>query len=139
MAAQASFLSIAHTKKLRCEKFLDEMERVVPWKLLADAVEPYYPVHETGRKRKELTMMLKILCLQQWYNLSDPAAEDAIYDRCSFQKFLCLDLLSDAVPDETTICTFRHLLEEHGLQEEFFDHLLFALANLYRARRYLLA
>lgn len=120
MSAQASFLSIAHTKKLRCEKFLDEMEHVVPWQLLVEAVEPFYPEHDTGRKRKELRMMLKILCLQQWYNLSDPAAEDAIYDRCSFQKFLGVDLLSDAVPDETTICKFRHLLEEHGLQEEFF-------------------
>lgn len=120
MSAQASFLSIAHTKKLRCEKFLDEMERVVPWKRLVKAVESHSPAHDLGRKRKELKMMLKILCLQQWYNLSDPAAEDAIYDRCSFQKFLGVDLLSDAVPDETTICKFRHLLEEHGLQELFF-------------------
>ena len=120
MSAQASFLSIAHQKKLRCEKFLDEMEQVVPWKRLVKAVEPCYPEHDMGRRRKELRMMLKILCLQQWYNLSDPAAEDAIYDRCSFQKFLGLDLLSDTVPDETTICKFRHLLEEHGLQEEFF-------------------
>lgn len=120
MSAQASFLSIAHTKKLRCEQFLNEMERVVPWKRLVKAVEPHYPEHDLGRRRKALKMMLKILCLQQWYNLSDPAAEDAIYDRCSFQKFLGIDLLSDAVPDETTICKFRHLLEEHGLQELFF-------------------
>lgn len=120
MSAQASFLSIAHTKKLRCERFLDEMERVVPWKRLVKAVEPHYPEHDLGRRRKELKMMLKILCLQQWYNLSDPAAEDAIYDRCSFQKFLDIDLLSATVPDETTICKFRHLLEEHGLQELFF-------------------
>ena len=58
--------------------------------------------------------MLKIHCLQQWYNLSDPAAEDAIYDRGSFQKFLALDLISDKVPDETTILNFRHLLEKHN-------------------------
>lgn len=120
MSAQASFLSIAHTKKLRCEKFLDEMEQVVPWNRLVSVVEPFYPEHDTGRRRKELRMMLKILCLQQWYTLSDPAMEDAIYDRCSFQKFLGVDLLGDAVPDETTICKFRHLLEEHGLQEVFF-------------------
>lgn len=121
MSAQASFLSIAHTKKLRCERFLDEMERVMPWEEFARTVEPYYPTHDTGRKRKELRMMLKILCLQQWYNLSDPAMEEAIYDRCSFQKFLEVDLLSDTVPDETTICKFRHLLEENGLQEAFFE------------------
>ena len=56
--------------------------------------------------------------LQQWYNLSDPEAEDNIYDRNSFQKFLDIDLLSDSVPDETTILNFRHLLEEHRLQEK---------------------
>ena len=65
--------------------------------------------------------MLKIHCLQQWYNLSDPAAEDAIYDRGSFQKFLALDLISDKVPDETTILNFRHLLEKHNLPEAIFD------------------
>lgn len=121
MSAQTSFLSIAHQKKLRCEKFLDEMEVIVPWDRLTQAVEPHYPHHETGRRRKELTMMLKILCLQQWYNLSDAGMEEAIYDRCSFQKFLAVDLLSDTVPDETTICKFRHLLEEHRLQHVFFE------------------
>jgi len=121
MCAQASFLSIAHTKKLRCEKFLNEMEQIVPWDRLTQAVEPHYPHHDTGRRRKELKMMLKILCLQQWYNLSDAGMEDAIYDRCSFQKFLEVDLLSDTVPDETTICKFRHLLEEHKLQKVFFE------------------
>jgi IS5 family transposase len=65
--------------------------------------------------------MLKIHCLQQWYNLSDPAAEDAIYDRSSFQKFLALDLISDRVPDETTILNFRHLLEKNNLSEAIFD------------------
>ena len=121
MSARASFLSIAHQKTLRCERCLNEMEKVVPWDRLVEAVEPHYPHHDTGRRRKELKMMLKILCLQQWYNLSDAGMEDAIYDRCSFQKFLEVDLLSDTVPDETTICKFRHLLEEHGLQQVFFE------------------
>ena len=65
--------------------------------------------------------MLKIYFLQQWYNLSDPGAEEAIYDRNSFQKFLDIDLLSDTVPDETTILNFRHLLEEHKLPKKFFS------------------
>jgi len=64
--------------------------------------------------------MLKIMCLQQWYGLSDPGVEEAIYDRNSFQKFLELDLLSHVVPDETTILHFRHLLEEHDLFARIF-------------------
>lgn len=69
----------------------------------------------------ELLMMLKIYFLQQWYALSDPSAEEALYDRNSFQKFLGIDLLSQHIPDETTILNFRHLLEEHKLQERFFE------------------
>jgi transposase, IS5 family len=120
MPYQASFLSIAHSKTLRCERFLSEMDRITPWGTFVERVLPHYPSHDVGRKRKELRMMLKIYFLQKWYDLSDPGMEDAIYDRNSFQKFLGVDLLADAVPDETTICKFRHLLEEHALQEEFF-------------------
>ena len=119
MSSQASFLSIAHQKKLRCEKFLDEMERVMPWKEMLNAIAPFYVEKALGRKHKELKMMLKIYFLQQWYDLSDPGMEEAIYDRNSFQKFLEIDLLGDSVPDETTILNFRHLLEKHALQEQF--------------------
>ena len=131
--AQLSFLSIAlNKKKLRCEKFLDEMLKVVPWQMLVSEISPYYTnnqnnfssrsgLNQGGRPSFPLELMLKIHCLQQWYNLSDPAAEDAIYDRSSFQKFLSLDLISDKVPDETTILNFRHLLEKHNLSEAIFD------------------
>ena len=119
MSSQASFLSIAHQKKLRCEKFLDEMEQVMPWGQMLGAIAPFYVEKAVGRKHKELKMMLKIYFLQQWYDLSDPGMEEAIYDRNSFQKFLEIDLLGDNVPDETTILNFRHLLEEHELQEQF--------------------
>lgn len=119
MSTHASFLSIAHQKKLRCEKFLNEMDSVMPWQEMLDAIAPFYTEKEVGRKRKELKMMLKIHFLQQWYDLSDPGMEEAIYDRNSFQKFLDIDLLGDHVPDETTILKFRHLLEEHALQEQF--------------------
>jgi IS5 family transposase len=121
MSAQVSFLSIAHSKTLRCEKFLSEMDQIMPWGQFMESVLPYYTEKEIGRKRKELKMMLKIYFAQKWYDLSDPGMEDAIYDRNSFQKFLEIDLLGDSVPDETTICKFRHLLEEHNLQEEFFQ------------------
>lgn len=116
---QNSFLALAQQKKLRCEKFLEEMERVMPWEKFLNEIAPYYTEKETGRKRMELSMMLKIYFLQQWYALSDREMEDMIYDRNSFQKFLGIDLLSHKVPDETTILHFRHLLEAHKLQERF--------------------
>lgn len=119
MSAQASFLSIAHNKQLRREKFLNDMNAIIPWDDLLAVIEPHYTQKETGRKRKELKMMLKIHFLQQWFDLSDPEAEQEIYDRNSFQKFLEIDLLSDTVPDETTILHFRHLLEKHKLPEDF--------------------
>lgn len=118
---QSSFLALAHKKKLRCEKFLDEMKAVIPWSKLCDVIEPHYSKGELGRKPMDLAMMVKIHCLQQWYNLSDPGCEEAIYDRNSFQKFLGIDLLADEVPDETTILNFRHLLEKHKLPKKIFE------------------
>ncbi len=121
MSLRQSFLSLALSKKkLRCEKFLDEMDRVIPWYRLINKTQKYYIENKIGRKRTDIKLLLKIYFLQQWYNLSDPAAEEAIYDRNSFQKYLNIDLLSDSVPDETTMLNFRHLLEENKLQEKFF-------------------
>ncbi len=117
---QNSFLALAQHKELRCERFLNEMERVIPWGKMVGKILPHYEEAKTGRKRKEAILMLKIYFLQQWYNLSDPAAEEAMYDRNSFQKFLDIDLLSEYVPDETTILNFRHVLEKHQLPEKFF-------------------
>ena len=117
---QPSFLAIAHHKRLRCERFLHEMEEVVPWDAFLEKIMPSYQQKHTGRKRTDALQLFKIHFLQQWYNLSDPGAEEAIYDRNSFQKFLDMDLLADTVPDETTILNFRHLLEEH-LAKEFFN------------------
>jgi IS5 family transposase len=108
-------------KKLKTEKFLDEMEKVVPWDILIAVIKPYYTESTIGRTKTDLLMLLKIYFLQQWYNLSDPGAEEAIYDRNSFQKFLNIDLLSARIPDETTILNFRHLLEQNELSEKFFN------------------
>lgn len=123
MLKQTSFLALAafNKKTLRCERFLGEMDSVIPWNELVDLIKPYYTHAETGRKRKHLTLMLKIHFLQHWYNLSDPEMEDAIYDRNSFQKFLELDMLSEAAPDETTVLNFRHLLERYNLQVKMFN------------------
>lgn len=117
---QTSFLTLGQQKKLKCERFLDEMKQVIPWEKLLLEIAPYYQEQQTGRKKKELHVMLKIHFLQQWYGLSDPGMEEAIYDRASFQKFLEIDLLSQGVPDETTILNFRRLLERHKLQKRLF-------------------
>lgn len=117
---QHTFLALAHLKKLRCERFLDEMETVVPWNEFIEEIMPLYEQKHMGRKHTDALRLLKIYFLQQWYNLSDPGAEEAVYDRNSFQKFLGIDLLADTVPDETTILNFRHFLEEHELQEALF-------------------
>lgn len=123
MNPQTSFLSFSEPfrKTLRCEKFLKEMNAVIPWNKLVNMIKPFYTHAETGRKRKHLTMMLKIHFLQHWYNLSDPEMEDAIYDRNSFQKFLEIDMMKEKAPDETTILNFRHLLENYGLAERMFN------------------
>lgn len=123
--SQLSFLAIGQgKKKLRCERFLDEMREVIPWKRLCGLIEPYYVGKSgVGRRAKELELMLKIHCLQQWYHLSDPGMEEAIYDRNSFQKFLQVDLMSEGVPDETTMLNFRHVLERHDLSKRIFEEI----------------
>ncbi|MFW9876496.1 MAG: IS5 family transposase [Candidatus Thorarchaeota archaeon] len=120
--SQLSFVSLLlKDVKIRAQKFLDEMDKIIPWQKLINIIEPYYPKAGNGRPPMNLLLMIKIHCLQQWYNLSDPGMEEAVYDRLSFQKFLGLDLFEDKVPDETTILNFRHLLEEHDLSEIIFS------------------
>jgi IS5 family transposase len=105
-------------KVLRVEKFLCEMDNVVPWGGLVEAIAPYYKTSPTGRRGYDLELMLRIHFLQLWHNLSDPAMEEALYDRYSFQTFLGFDCFGGVVPDESSICRFRHLLEAHGLSEK---------------------
>jgi transposase, IS5 family len=107
-----------YTKKTRRAMFMEEMEQVVPWGKLCALVEPHYPKPGNGWRPKELEQMLRIYFVQQWFNLSDPAAEEALYDSAGLRQFVGIDLGSEPVPDETTICNFRHLLEEHNLGEE---------------------
>jgi len=107
-----------YTKKTRRAMFLEEMEQVVPWGKLCALIEPHYPKPGSGRRPKELEKMLRIYFLQQWFNLADPAVEEALYDSASLRQFAGIDLGSEPVPDETTVCKFRHLLEEQNLGEE---------------------
>jgi IS5 family transposase len=99
---------------LRVEKFLYEMDQVVPWSALCAQIAPHYK-REGGRRPHALELMLRIHFLQLWHNLSDPATEEALHDRLSFQKFLGFDCFGGVVTDESSICRFRHLLEAHGL------------------------
>jgi transposase, IS5 family len=107
-----------YTKKTRRAIFLEEMEQVVPWAKLCALIEPHYPKPGNGRRPKELEKMLRIYFLQQWFNLADPAVEEALYDSATLRQFAGIDLGAEPVPDETTVCNFRHLLEEYNLGEE---------------------
>lgn len=113
LASQGNFEK--YRKQTRREKFLEEMERVMPWAELESLIEPHYPKGENGRPPMGLGIMLRIYFLQHWFNLSDPAAEEALYDSPALRKFAGVDLGRAAAPDETTILHFRHLLEEHDL------------------------
>jgi IS5 family transposase len=106
-------------KRTRREQFLAEMERVVPWRRLCGLVEPHYPKGSPagGRPPLPLERMFRIYCLQQWYNLSDPAAEEALYDSITMRQFAGVSSDADIIPDETSILNFRRLLEKHKLTE----------------------
>ncbi len=108
-------------KKTRRERFLDEMDEVIPWRELVQVIIKHYPRAGNGRQPMPLEGMLRIYFLQQWYGLSDPAMEDALYDIESMRRFAGIDLEGDAVPDETTILHFRHLLEKHNLTKGLFE------------------
>lgn len=120
---QQSFSSLeqAHKKKrTKREVFLGEMDAVVPWARLEALIAPHYTKPRKGRPQMPLFVMLRIYFLQQWYGLSDPGVEEALYDMHSMREFAGLDLAHDTIPDETTILNFRHLLEAHNLTEALF-------------------
>ena len=116
-------------KRTRKQRFLDEMNAVVPWQMIEQLIAPHYsqPSAKGGRPPARLSAMLRIFFLQQWFGLSDPAVEEALHDMPTYRHFVGLDAGIDTMPDETTILRFRHLLEEHKLQQRIFDlvrHLL---------------
>ena len=119
LAHQAEFQR--YSKKTRREQFLVEMDAVMPWAELLALVERHYPKGEQGRKPVGLGIMLRVYFLQQWFALSDPAAEDALYESPVLRRFASIDLGRAPAPDETTILNFRHLLEEHGLCGQMLD------------------
>jgi transposase, IS5 family len=119
LASQGSFER--YGKQTRREKFLAEMELVMPWRELESLISPYYPKGEQGRPPVGLGVMLRVYFLQHWFSLSDPGAEEALYDSPALRRFAGVDLGRAPAPDETTILQFRHLLERHQLSGQMLD------------------
>jgi len=127
--AQRTFADLAYEakkRKTRREVFLERMDGLIPWARLERRIAPHYPKGAAGRRPYPLGQMLRVHCLQLFYNLSDPALEDALYEVESMRRFAGLGL--DRVPDETTILNFRHLLERQGLGTALFDEIKAHLA-----------
>ena len=117
MQPQRSFADVEYDgqkRQTRRAQFLQQMDGLIPWRRLEARLRPVYPTGERGRPPYPLAMMLRIHCVQLFYNLSDPAMEDALYDSAAVQRFVGL-AAQDPRPDETTILNFRHLLEQHAL------------------------
>jgi IS5 family transposase len=134
---QTTFASLAWSGKgkvTRRERFLAEMDAVIPWARLLALIEPHYPKAGNGTQPLPIERMLRIYFMQNWFNLSDPAAEDSLYDSESMRRFAGIELAEDVVPDESTILRFRHLLEAHQLTERIFAE----IRTLLEERRLLL-
>ncbi|WP_287460154.1 transposase, partial [Accumulibacter sp.] len=104
----------------RRERFLADMEQVIPWQDVLAIIEPYYPKGKRGRPPIGLERMLRVYLVQQWYGLSDEGVEDAITDSQALRGFVRIDLSREAAPDATTLLQFRHLLEEKDLSKAIF-------------------
>jgi len=118
-----------HSKLTLRAAFLAEMELVIPWLDLCSVIRPFYPKAGNGRPPVGLERMLRLHLLQHWFNLSDPMAEEALYESISMRQFVGIDLGREPVPDETTILNFRHLLERHGLGKALFEQVNRHLAS----------
>ena len=108
-------------KPTRRDEFLADMDSIIPWRELCSVIKPFYPKSKgAGRPAIGLERMLRIHFLQHWFNLSDPAVEEALYDSRAMRRFVGIDLGREPAPDETTVCKFRHLLEAHNLGDQLF-------------------
>lgn len=128
--AQAEYA--AKKKITRRERFLTEMEQVVPWSRLLAVLSPYYYPDSRGKRGRPpipLKRMLRMYFVQQWYALADEALEDAIYDSQALRNFVGIDLAIESVPDATTLLKFRHLLEKQALTKVIFEQINAHLAD----------
>ena len=129
---QSTFAELEHDSKkrrTRREVFLEKMDALLPWSRLEARIEPFYPKAGRGRRPYPLGVMLRVHCVQLFYNLSDPGMEALLYEVESVRRFVGLRL-SGALPDETTILNFRHRLEKHALGEALFEEINAHLASL---------
>lgn len=108
-------------KKTKREEFLDSMDKMIPWEHWVSMIRPYYPSGKRGRPPKDIETMLRMYLMQNWFNLSDAAIEDSIYDSYAMRNFMHLDFFTEQVPDATTLLHFRHLLEKYKIGEQIFD------------------
>ena len=132
MQRQGSFAQVEYAgkkKQTRRDKFLAEMEQVVPWARLVERLRPLYPKGERGRPPICLERMLRLYFLQHWYGLADEALEDALYDSQALRAFAGIELNRDPVPDATTVLHFRHWLERYDLTKLLFDEVGAMLAE----------
>ena len=133
MEKQQNFTDIEYTDRrhgTKREAFLEKMDAILPWWEWATLATPYYPEGKRGRKPAEIEQMLRMTMLQVWFSLSDEGIEDAIYDSYAMKSFMGIDFSAgEQTPDATTLCKFRKLLNEHGLQKKFFEQVQELLAK----------
>ena len=118
MAADKGFEQFRRPTKR--DVFLNTMDKIMPWPELCAVVQPHYPKGEGGRPPIGLERMVRMLCVQHWFNLADEACEEALYDSASLRSFVGIDLGRERVPDATTLLKFRRLLETHHLGQALF-------------------
>ena len=120
---QMTFSDIEYSnrkRKTKREQFLDMMDAIIPWNQWINIIQPYYPSGKRGRPTRGIETMLRMYLMQNWFNLSAVAIEDAVYDSYAMRTFMHIDFTEQQVPDATTLLKFRHLLEEHQLGEKIF-------------------
>lgn len=121
---QQNFTDIEYSmrkRKTKREEFLETMDAITPWDEIVAMIEPYYYKNHLGRRPRGIETMFRMYLLATWFNLADEAVEDAIYDSYAMRKFMKLDFTKESVPDATTLCKFRKLINENGLGKRYFD------------------
>ena len=129
---QQTFSDIEYShrrKKTKREEFLEAMDQIIPWQHWIDLIKEHYPSGKRGRPPRGIETMLRMYLMQNWFNLSDAAIEDAIYDSYAMRNFMHIDFFTEQVPDSTTLLKFRHLLEKHKIGEQIFADVTARLEN----------
>ena len=123
MKNQQSYTDLEYSmrkRKTKRDEFLETMDAITPWDEIVAMIEPYYYKNHLGRRARGIEVMFRMYLLATWFNMSDEALEDAIYDSYAMRKFMGLDFTQESVPDATTLCKFRKLINDNGLGERYF-------------------